>query len=33
MSLDKLRAIVKDKKLCADASKLKKNEIFKLLNI
>ena len=33
MSLDKLRAIVKEKKLCADSSKLKKNELFKLLQV
>jgi hypothetical protein len=33
MSLDKLRAVVKEKKLCADSSKLKKNELFKLLQV
>ena len=33
LPLDKLRAIVQEKKLCADASKLKKKDLFKLLNV
>ena len=33
MPLSKLRAIVVEKKLCEDASKMKKQELFKLLNI
>ena len=33
MPLQKLRNIVVEKQLCVDASKLKKNELFKLLNV